>query len=144
MAARKAEAVWQGDLFNGSGSISLGSGSYQGAYSFKSRMEDGAGTNPEELIAGAHAGCYSMALAAMLSEIGFTPNSVTTDAQVHLVKDTEGFKISRVDLRTLADVPGISVEKFMEIAKKAKEGCPVSKALAGTEITLDANLGVIA
>jgi osmotically inducible protein OsmC len=120
--------------------MKLGSGAYEGAYTFKSRMEDGAGTNPEELIAAAHAGCYSMALSATLAGAGFTPTSVETTAKVKFEKVEAGFAITGITLVTVADVPGISESVFLEKAGAAKEGCPVSKALKSVEITLDARL----
>ena len=141
MPTRNAEAVWEGDLKGGKGTMKLGSGAYQGAYSFQSRFESGSGTNPEELIAAAHAGCFSMALSAGLERAGHAPNSVETTASVHLSpKDGGGFRISRIDLKTTADVPGIDADGFQQAAQAAKEGCPVSQALAAVEITLDASL----
>ena len=140
MAVRSASAQWDGTLQQGRGVMSLGSGAFQGAYSFASRFEDGTGTNPEELLGAAHAGCFSMALTAALGRGGFNPQSVHTDARVHLEKQPEGFAITRVELVTEAHVPGIDPAKFQEIAEGAKKGCPVSKALAGTQITLEARL----
>lgn len=139
MPTRNAEAVWEGDLKGGKGSIKLGSGAYQGAYSFNSRFENGTGTNPEELIAAAHAGCFSMAFAHGLSQAGFPPRSVHTTAKVHLEKSGDGFSIPRIELVTEADVPNIDEVKFREQAETAKRNCPVSKLLAA-EITLDAIL----
>lgn len=118
----------------------LGGGAYDGPYSFVSRFEDGSGTNPEELIAAAHAGCFSMALSAALGRAGHDPDSVSTTAAVHLDKGDAGFSITRVHLTTNAVVPGIEQAKFEEIANEAKANCPVSRALAGVEITLDATL----
>jgi osmotically inducible protein OsmC len=120
--------------------LGFGSGAYSGPYSFKSRMEDGTGTNPEELIAAAHAACFSMAFSAMLSGAGHTPDSVKTTAQVHFDKVGEGFSITKIDLNTEGSVPGIDEATFQEIAVKAKAGCPVSRALAATEIVLSAKL----
>jgi osmotically inducible protein OsmC len=140
MAIRKANAEWKGDLFNGAGTLSLGSGAYTGAYTFKSRMEDGAGTNPEELIAAAHAGCYSMALSAMLAGAGQTPESVRTQALVHFDKVGEGFAITKIELNCEASIPGIDDATFQKFAADAKAGCPVSRALAATEIVLSAKL----
>ena|SRR5258708_22857242 len=140
MAIRKAQAEWKGDLLTGQGNLSFGSGAYSGSYSFKSRMEDGAGTNPEELIGAAHAGCFSMALSAKLAGAGHTPESVRTQAQVHFDKVDGGFSITKVELNTEANVPGIDAETFQKIAADAKIGCPVSRALAGTEIVLNAKL----
>jgi osmotically inducible protein OsmC len=140
MPARTASAVWEGDLKSGKGRVKLGSAAYEGAYSFVSRFESGAGTNPEELIGAAHAGCFSMALSAGLGRAGITPKRIQTEARVHLEKQGEGFAIARVDLVTVGDVPGIDEKTFREHAEAAKTGCPVSKALAGTTITLDARL----
>lgn len=140
MPARTAEAVWEGDLKAGKGTVKLGSGAFQGAYSFGSRFESGTGTNPEELIAAAHAGCFSMALAHMLAEAGHPPKRVHTTAAVHLTKAGDGFAIPRIDLTTEAEVPGITADGFQQHAAKAKATCPVSKLLAAAEITLDAKL----
>jgi osmotically inducible protein OsmC len=141
MATRSAKASWQGDLAGGSGTMHLASGSWDGPYSAKSRFEEGDGTNPEELIAAAHAGCFSMAFAHELSQAGHTPDSVETTAEVHLNPADGGFAINRIDLRTTARVPGIDEEEFQRIGEAAKAGCPVSKALAGVgEINLDATL----
>jgi osmotically inducible protein OsmC len=119
----------------------LGTGAFEGAYSFSSRFEDGKGTNPEELIAAAHAGCFSMATASGLGKAGFTPERVDTKATVHLTSVSGGFAITRIDLDMEADVPGIDEATFLEIAQGAKAGCPVSKALAAVpEITLNAKL----
>ena len=140
MAARSAKAVWEGDLKGGKGKVKLGSGSFEGAYSFASRFEEGKGTNPEELIGAAHAGCFSMALSAGLGRAGFTPTRIQTEARVHLEKAEDGFKISRIQLVTEAEVPGIDARKFQEEAEAAKKGCPVSKALASVPIELNAKL----
>ena len=140
MAARTANAVWEGSLQEGRGQMSLGSGAFEGNYSFKSRFEEGEGTNPEELIGAAHAGCFSMALTAALGRGGFTPKRVSTSANVHLEQVEGGFGITAIDLSTEAEVPGIDNAKFQEIADGAKKGCPVSKALAGTKINLTAKL----
>jgi osmotically inducible protein OsmC len=140
MAIRTAKAQWEGNLQEGKGTMALGSGAYEGAYSFASRFEDGKGTNPEELLGAAHAGCFSMALAAALGRGGFAPRNVRTNAKVHLMKQAEGFGITLIELQTEAQVPGIDNAKFQEIADEAKKGCPVSKALAATEIKLDAKL----
>jgi osmotically inducible protein OsmC len=119
----------------------LGTGSWSGPYSAKSRFEEGDGTNPEELIAAAHAGCFSMAFAHELAQAGHTPDSIETTAEVHLNPADGGFAINRIDLRTRASVPGIDEQEFQSIGERAKAGCPVSKALAGVgEITLDATL----
>jgi osmotically inducible protein OsmC len=140
MPTRTSSARWQGNLKDGSGTMALGSGAYEGSYSFVSRFESGQGTNPEELIAAAHAGCYSMALSNMLSQAGFPPSSVETTAAVHLERGEGGFGITRIDLTTRGDVPGIDAAEFDKHAAAAKAGCPVSKALAAVEITLDASL----
>jgi osmotically inducible protein OsmC len=140
MPVRTAEATWEGDLKGGKGSVKLGSGAYQGAYSFLSRFEQGTGTNPEELIAAAHAGCFSMALSHGLAQAGFPPKRVHTVASVHLEKGAEGFGIPRIDLRTEAEVPGIDAAAFQQQAETAKKNCPISKLLAAAQITLDARL----
>ncbi len=141
MPTRNAEAEWNGGIMDGKGSMKLGSGAFEGAYSFRSRMEDGGGTNPEELIGAAHAGCFSMALSAALGQAGFTPTGIHTKAAVKFDKVEGGFAITKIDLTTEAEIPNIDDSKFQEIAKSAKENCPVSKALAGTEINLQASLG---
>ena len=140
MAVRNAEAVWNGGLRDGNGTMKLGSGAYEGSYSFASRFEEGGGTNPEELIAAAHAGCFSMAFSAALGKAGFRPERIATTAKVHLEKVGEAFGITRIELSTDATVPDIDEAKFQEIANGAKTNCPVSKALAAVEITLDARL----
>lgn len=140
MPVRKANAVWEGDLKGGNGTMKLTSGAYEGPYSFASRFEEGAGTNPEELIGAAHAGCFSMALSAALGKSGFTPKLVSTTADVHLDKVGEGFSITKVVLHTEAEVPDIDEAKFQEIAEGAKKNCPVSRALGGVEIQLNATL----
>src|SRR5256885_5962574 len=126
MPTRNSEAVWEGDLKSGKGTMKLGSGAYQGAYSFASRFESGTGTNPEELIAAAHAGCFSMALSHGLAQAGFTPKRVHTVAKVHLEKAGGGFAIPRIELQTDAEVPGISEDVFRQQAESAKQNCPVS------------------
>lgn len=140
MPARSATAVWNGDIMSGNGTMKLGTGAWEGPYSFKSRFEDGKGTNPEELIAAAHAGCFSMALSGALTKAGHPPEKIETSADVALVKDGEGFKIPSIKLKTAVKVAGLDEAKFQEIAKAAKENCPVSKVLAAAEITLDAKL----
>ncbi|PWG62786.1 OsmC family protein [Spiribacter halobius] len=140
MAVRKSNAEWQGDLKSGSGRMRLGSGAYEGAFSFRSRFEEGDGSNPEELIAAAHAGCFSMALSNMLAEAGHAPESVRTEAHVHLEMGADGPSIPRIELVTVARVPGLSEADFLRHAEAAKAGCPVSKVLAGAEISLDASL----
>ncbi len=138
MPVRNAHAVWEGDLFKGSGRMAFGSGAFEGQYSFSSRFEEGVGTNPEELIAAAHAGCFSMAFANELAKAGFTPKRVETTASVRLLKGATGFKITRIDLATEGEVPNISEAQFAEIAEGAKVGCPVSQLLTGAEIFLKA------
>ncbi len=118
----------------------LGGGAFEGSYSFASRFEEGTGTNPEELIAAAHAGCFSMALSGGLGRAGFTPTSIRTEAKVSIEQTDAGFRITRSQLVCEASVPGISQEAFAEQADAAKSGCPVSNALAGVEITLEARL----
>lgn len=140
MPVRKAEAEWKGSLREGSGQFKAESGAFSGAYSFGTRFEEARGTNPEELIGAAHAGCFSMALAAGLGKAGFQPKLVKTKAAVHIEKVGEGFGITRIDLDCEAEVPGIDEAKFQEQAKSAKENCPVSKALKVPEITLKARL----
>ncbi|SES42235.1 osmotically inducible protein OsmC [Tranquillimonas rosea] len=138
---RTGSAVWNGDLPSGKGSISTPSGTLKDTqFSFKTRFEDGTGTNPEELIAGAHAGCFSMAFSNELASAGFTPDSVATEASVQLDQVEGGFAITSIHLECEAKVPNIDESKFQEIAEGAKKGCPVSKALASVEITLTAKL----
>jgi lipoyl-dependent peroxiredoxin len=140
MPVRSAKAQWEGDLPAGRGQMAFGSGAFEGQYSFSSRFEEGKGTNPEELIAAAHAGCFSMAFSNQLAKAGFTPKRVSTTANVHLVKGEAGFGIPKIELVTEGDVPGIDNAKFQELADAAKKGCPVSKLLTGAEITLQAKL----
>ncbi|MDQ1715200.1 MAG: lipoyl-dependent peroxiredoxin [Frankiaceae bacterium] len=140
MPVRKAEAVWEGTLQDGKGSMKLASGAYEGAYSFSSRFEDGSGTNPEELLAAAHAGCFSMALSGALGRAGFPPEKIETRAEVSLEKGDAGFRITRVNLVTNAHVPGIEQAQFDEVADGAKTNCPVSQLFQGADITLDATL----
>ena len=140
MPVRTASAEWQGDLPKGKGTIRSQTGAIDGQYSFSSRFEEGTGTNPEELIAAAHAGCYSMALSNMLAQAGKTPASVKTTAKVHLTKVEGGVGITLIELVCRAVVPGLDAAGFQEHAEKAKVGCPVSKALSAVEIRLDAAL----
>lgn len=140
MPVRSADARWEGSLQAGKGTMRLAGGAYEGPYSFSSRFEEGSGTNPEELIAAAHAGCFSMALSGGLGRAGHEPVSVQTTAKVHLEKGDAGFGISRIDLVTEAEVPGISEDDFQQAAETAKQNCPVSKLLAAAEITLEAKL----
>ena len=138
MPVRTAEAVWRGDLIHGEGAVTvLGE---RAPYSFASRVEDGAGTNPEELIAAGHAGCVSMALSNELAKAGYTPDRVHTVAGVHLVKAEGGIAISQIDLAIEADVPGIDESTFQELAEGVKSNCPVSKLFQGAHITLAATL----
>ncbi len=140
MPVRSAEALWEGNLKKGKGKMKLGSGAFEGNYSFASRFEQGPGTNPEELIGAAHAGCFSMALAMILEQAGYTPEHIHTIAKVHIDKAGEGFKITTIELDTEGSVPGIDENTFKEKAETAKKGCPVSAALSGTEIRLHAKL----
>ncbi|MFA7331201.1 MAG: OsmC family protein [Candidatus Delongbacteria bacterium] len=137
---RSATAHWQGDLKAGRGTLSSASGVLQEtAYSFHTRFEDGAGTNPEELIAAAHAGCFSMALSAQLGAAGLTPTSIKTAAQLSFEKLEAGFTITKIQLTCRASVPGATPEAFQTAAQSAKAGCPVSRVL-NAEISLDAAL----
>ena len=141
MPTRKAEAEWEGNLAEGGGKLKLGSGAFEGPYSFKSRFEEGeSATNPEELIGAAHAGCFTMALTAALSRAGHKPTRIHTTAQVKLEKVGDAFSITKIDLETNAEIPGIDDAAFQKFAADAKQNCPVSKALAGTEIGLTARL----
>ena len=140
MPVRSASAVWNGTLIDGKGTMKMASGAYEGAYSFGSRFQEETGTNPEELIAAAHAGCFSMALSAGLGKSGHSPTRVATSARAHLEKVGEGFAITRIELTTEAEVPGLDEETFKQHAAGAKQNCPVSKALAGVEISLQATL----
>ena len=140
MPERSSTAVWEGDVQTGNGTMTIGSGAWTGPYSFKSRFEDGNGTNPEELIAAAHAGCYSMALSGALTRAGSPPKKIETKANVDLRKEEAGFRITKIHLTTTANVPGLDNAKFQEIAETAKKNCPVSKVLAAAEISLDAKL----
>jgi osmotically inducible protein OsmC len=138
MAVRSSEATWKGTLREGSGVMKLGSGAYEGEFTWASRFADGKGTNPEELVGAAHAGCFSMFLSALLTKAEFPPTSVHTTATVHL---GDGPTITKIELVTEAEVPGIAGDKFAELAAQAKANCPISKALAAvSEITLDAKL----
>jgi osmotically inducible protein OsmC len=140
MPVRIASALWEGTLIEGKGKMKLGSGAFEGAYSFSSRFEEGKGTNPEELIGAAHAGCFSMALAHDLAQSGYSPKRIYTTAKVNLAKTEEGFKIIDIELITEVSVPEIKENIFIQHAENAKKNCPVSKALAGTEIKLKAKL----
>jgi osmotically inducible protein OsmC len=137
MAVRRSSAEWKGTLKDGAGTMKLGSGAYEGPYTFASRFESGPGTNPEELIGAAHAGCFSMFLSALLTGAGFKPTRIATTATVHL---GEGPTITLIELDTEAAVPGLTAADLQTHAEAAKKGCPVSKALAGPQITLRAKL----
>ncbi len=136
---RHAEAQWNGGLKDGNGHIKTETGALDSAYSFRARFEGGGETNPEELLGAAHAGCFSMALAAALTKAGHAPKSIHTTAAVHLNPVEGGFAINKIELETTGAVPGIDAATFEKVANEAKAGCPVSKALAGVEIHLKAN-----
>ena len=141
MATRNGSAQWRGDLQGGSGTLTVGNGVFEGAYSFSSRFEEGEGTNPEELIAAAHAACFAMALSNILAEHGHAPESVDVTAKVHLRNVDGDPTIARIDLGVEARVPGLEQEHFAAHAEEAKAGCPVSRALSGVpEIEMDARL----
>ena len=140
MAIRNAEAVWEGNLKAGKGNVKLGSGAFEGAYSFVSRFEEGPGTNPEELIGAAHAGCFSMALSADLENVGYTAKRVHTKARVHLEMVDGKPTITKIQFDTEAEVLGISEKDFLAQAEESKKGCPVSRALTGVEVLLNARL----
>jgi lipoyl-dependent peroxiredoxin len=143
MPKRKAEARWEGTLTEGQGVMKVASGAYEGPYSFQSRFEEGDGTNPEELIAGAHAGCFSMQFSADIARAGYEPESVETSATVHLDKLEEGgFGITRIDLDARARVQGIEADELREVAEGSKRNCPVSRALAAVE-TVNVNVELI-
>ncbi len=137
MAVRTSSAEWKGSLKEGAGTMRLGSGAYEGPFTFASRFESGPGTNPEELIGAAHAGCFSMFLSSLLTTAGFTPTRIHTTATVHL---GEGPTITLIELNTEAEAPNLTEAVFQEQAEAAKKNCPVSKALAGPEIRLSAKL----
>jgi osmotically inducible protein OsmC len=140
MAVRSADAEWRGNLNDGSGKMRFGSGAYEGAFDFKSRMGEGRGTNPEELIGAALAGCYSMALSAGLAGAGLAPESVRTSAKVHFDKKDAGWTIHTIELDTEAKVPGLAAADFQKRAEDTKKNCPVSRALTGVDIKLNARL----
>ncbi len=140
MPTRNADAEWTGGLKGGKGTMAFGSGAYEGPYSFSSRFEEGPGTNPEELIAAAHAGCFSMQFSALLEAAGHVPDRVATTATVHLDPDDGGFTITRVHLQSEAEVSGVDEDAFQQTADEAKRTCPVSRLLTGAEITVDARL----
>jgi lipoyl-dependent peroxiredoxin len=141
MPTRKAEAEWEGNLAQGNGQLKVGSGAFEGPYSFKSRFEEGqAATNPEELLGAAHAGCFTMALTAQLSRAGITPKRIHTEARVKLEKVGEAFTITQIELETEAEVPDVDDATFQKYALDAKQNCPLSKALAATQINMTAKL----
>ena len=138
---RRSQATWKGTVPEGGGRLSLGSGAYEGPFSLKARVEDvEQATNPEELIAAAEAGCFTMSLANLLSEAGHPPEELSTTAGVRLEQQDGRFSITRIELRTAGTVPGVSEDRFAELAREAKETCPVSRVLSGAEITLEATL----
>ncbi len=140
MVKRTSEAEWHGDLKSGNGKVALGSGAYNGPYSYQSRFENGDGTNPEELLGAAHAACFSMALSVALSQAGHPPSRIHTKAIVQFGPAPDGFAISRIDLETEGTVPGVDAKTFETLASEAKVHCPVSRALAAVEIGLKATL----
>jgi len=140
MPTRKAEAEWEGNLAEGRGRLKVGSGTFEGPYSFKSRFEEDAATNPEELLGAAHAGCFTMALTAALSRAQIKAKRIHTEARVKLEKVGEAFAITQIELQTEAEVPGIDDAAFQQYAQGAKENCPLSKALASTPISMTAKL----
>ena len=140
MPDRRAEAEWDGNLRDGRGRLKLESGAFQGNYSFRDRFEDGKGTNPEELLGAAHAGCFTMALTAGLTGAGHPPGHIHTTATVSLEREGEGFAITKIQLATEASVPGLTPADFQAQAQRARANCPVSKALAGASISLTAKL----
>ncbi len=140
MPVRSADAQWEGSLKDGKGQMKLGGGAYEGPYSFASRFEEGTGTNPEELIGAAHAGCFSMFLSGQLGGAGHPPDVVRTRAEVHLDKTEGGFTITRIDLHTEAEVAGVDEAEFQAMVEESRKGCPVSRLLTGAEITVDARL----
>ncbi|RPI32685.1 MAG: OsmC family peroxiredoxin [Chloroflexota bacterium] len=140
MAICYAEAAWEGSLREGKGDLRLGSGAFEGQFSYLSRFEEGAGTNPEELIGAAHAACFNMSVSSALGRSGFTPTRIETKAAVTFEKVDGKNTISQIHLQTRAEVPGIERQAFLDIAETAKQNCPVSRALAGVNITLEAEL----
>ena len=138
---RRAQASWQGTVAEGGGRIALGSGAFEGPFTLRARVEDvEKGTNPEELIGAGHAGCFTMSLANLLEEAGHPPDDLQTTAKVRLEQLETGFSITRIELKTVGTVPGVDTRRFAELAERAKATCPVSRALAGTEITLEASI----
>ena len=140
MAVRTATAEWKGNLPDGSGTMKSETGAIDGQFSFKSRFQEGTGTNPEELLGAAHAGCFSMALSNILAEAGYEPTSVKTEDRVHLEKTDDGFTITRIKMQVDAQVPNISEDDFNKHAEEAKNGCPVSRALTGVTFEMQATL----
>jgi len=140
MPIRTSEAIWEGNLKKGNGKMKLGSGAFEGSYSFGTRFENAPGTNPEELIGAAHAGCFSMALSMILDQAGYKVERIHTIAKVHIDKVGDGFKITTIELETEGKVPGIDERTFREKAEAAKKGCPVSMALTGVDIRLQTRL----
>ena len=139
--SRSAQASWQGTVPDGGGRIALGSGAYEGEFNLRNRVEDvDRATNPEEMIAAAEAGCFTMSLANLLTEAGTPPTDLQTTARVRLEQLDAGFRITRISIQTVGEVPGVEAERFAELAEQAKSTCPVSLALAGTEIVLEASL----
>ena len=141
MAVRNGSATWKGDLPSGEGNLTVGNGVFEGAYSFKSRFEEGEGTNPEELIAAAHAACFAMAFSNILATNGHTPESIEADARVSLQEVDGAPTIARINLKVEGSVPGIDDGTYQDLAEQAKKDCPVSRALASVpEIKLEATL----
>lgn len=140
MPVRTSSAEWKGTLKEGKGTMKLGSGAFEGQYSFSTRFEEGKGTNPEELIAAAHAGCFSMALSNILGMANFTAESIKTEAKVTIEKVNDKMTVTKIHLSTVAKVPGCDAKTFEAKANDAKNGCPISRLLAAAQITLDAKL----
>ena len=140
MTTRNAHARWEGSIKEGKGRVDFGNGAFKGSYTFASRFEDGKGTNPEELLAAAHASCFAMGLSLALGKAGFKPDYIDATAQVTVSPQDGGFKITKSHIACIANVPGIDQVSFNQNAQAAKSGCPISRALAGTEITLEARL----
>ena len=137
MSIRNASAVWNGTLKEGKGSMKLGSGAFEGAFTFASRFEEGTGTNPEELVGAAQAGCFSMFLASLLTKAGYPPDEIRTSARVHL---GEGPRITLIELETEAQVPNLDEETFQENVTSAKDDCPIALAVSGPELRVTARL----
>ena len=140
MPIRTADAQWEGALKDGTGTMRFGSGAFEGRYTFSSRFEEGEGTNPEELVAAAHAGCFSMNLSGVLGNAGHHPVRVSTTADVHLDKGSDGFSVTTIDLHSEAEVPDIEEEEFQRLAQEAERTCPISRLLTGARINLEAKL----